>query len=151
MTTSIDLPAMEDTLAYGRSLRCLLAPQALVYLQGELGAGKTTLVRGLLEGLGYKGEVASPTYTLMNHYELPDQTIIHLDLYRLEKPEELEYLGLREQLEQSARSMPGKAPVICLIEWPEKWLNQLLAPDFSISLDYADRGRRLTLCEGVRR
>ena len=147
MTASVDLPSTEDTLAYGRSLGARLVPRALVYLHGELGAGKTTLVRGLLEELGHPGEVASPTYTLMNHYELPDQTVVHLDLYRLEKPEELEYLGLRETLEQSARSMPGEAAVICLIEWPEKWVNQLLAPDFSISLDYADTGRRVTLQE----
>lgn len=145
MNPNQTLPAAEDTLEYGRRLGDWLAPQALVYLHGELGAGKTTLVRGLLQGLGYRGEVASPTFTLVNHYELPGQTVIHLDLYRIETPEELEYLGIREWLEQATRRSPGQEPVICLIEWPERLSDQLPEPDFSIFLEYADHGRRIEL------
>ena len=136
------LPRMADTLDYGRRLGDIFKPQALVYLHGELGAGKTTLVRGLLQGMGHQGEVASPTFTLVNHYELPGQRIAHLDLYRIEQPEEIEYLGLREYLQQSARSLPGREPVICLIEWPEKAPDQLPAPDFSVFLEYTAEGRK---------
>jgi len=94
-------------------------PHLLVGLQGELGAGKTTWVRGLLTGLGYSGRVPSPTYTLLEHYELPGLTVVHLDLYRLGGPEsgadssgELDALGVRDWL--------ARERVWIFAEWPER-------------------------------
>ena len=83
----------------------------IVYLKGDLGAGKTTLVRGFLRGLGYKGTVKSPTYTLIEPYRIAGKSICHLDLYRLADAEELEYLGVRDLLQEET---------VLLIEWPER-------------------------------
>ena len=99
----------------------------LVTLQGELGAGKTTLVSGLLRGLGHVGRVPSPTYTLIESYDLADRRVAHLDLYRLTDSQQLEDLGWRDLLQPSA---------IVLIEWPERAGRLLSAPDVSIRLSY---------------
>lgn len=107
-----------------------------VHLRGDLGAGKTTLVRGLLRGLGHSGTVRSPTYTLVEPYALSDRTALHLDLYRLADPEELEYLGLREQFG------PG---TLWLVEWPERGTGWLPAPDLVLTLFSEGEGRRLLL------
>jgi len=119
---------------YGARLAGCLTPGLLVFLQGELGAGKTTLVRGLLRALGHRGAVKSPTYTLVESYRLPSFTVHHLDLYRLGDPEELEWLGIRDLLAGDA---------LCLIEWPARGAGVLPAPDLVISLDYAGGGRRV--------
>ncbi len=125
-------------LALGEQLAKQLLPGALVYLHGELGAGKTTLVRGLLRGFDYQGIVKSPTYTLVETYEPAHQLIHHFDLYRLAHPEELEYLGLRDYLTEQA---------ICLIEWPERaagWLPQPVVY-CTIEVPGTGEGRQLTL------
>lgn len=108
----------------------------MIYLCGELGAGKTTLVRGLLHALGHHGSVKSPTYTLVEPYQIADRRLFHWDLYRLADPEELEFLGLREQLDGEA---------ILLIEWPERGSGELPAADLAITLDYAGEGRSCRL------
>ena len=113
----------------------------LIFLNGELGAGKTSLVRACLQSLGVKGAIKSPTYTLLEPYELPESgpkglKIAHLDLYRLLEPEELDYIGGRN-LKESFQ--------IIFIEWPEKGLGALPAADINIQLNHIDTGRTLYL------
>lgn len=123
----------ESTLQqYGEQLAARLTAPSVVYLRGELGAGKTTLVRGILRGLGYHGKVKSPTYTLVESYQLKSQTVYHFDLYRLNDPEELEHMGFRDYLQDAA---------IILIEWPEK-AEGFLPPldlEITITIDKDDR------------
>jgi len=120
------------TEAAGAALgRVLPKGDLVVYLQGDLGAGKTTLVRGLLRALGHSGRVPSPTYTLVEPYELAGRSLRHLDLYRLSDPEELVYLGVRD--------MSG----ILLVEWPEKGAQYLPEPDLLCHLAQSGTGRRL--------
>jgi tRNA threonylcarbamoyladenosine biosynthesis protein TsaE len=98
---------------------------AVVYLTGDLGAGKTTLTRGFLRALGVEGAVRSPTYTLVEIYDTPGVTAVHLDLYRLSDPAELDNLGLREW---------ASAGHFWLIEWPERGIEKLPAPDLVVRL-----------------
>jgi tRNA threonylcarbamoyladenosine biosynthesis protein TsaE len=108
---SRSLPADADTLALGGALAAGLTPGMVVYLSGELGAGKTTLVRGVLRGLGYEGKVKSPTFTLVEVYEVSRLYLYHFDFYRFSDPRELGEAGFREYF--NPRS-------VCLVEWPEK-------------------------------
>lgn len=124
------------TEAQGARLARRLKPGMIVYLQGDLGAGKTTLVRGLLRALGYQGPVKSPTYTLVESYFLADDRIVHhLDLYRLGDPEELEWIGIRDLLTDQA---------ICLIEWPDRGAGMLPPADVTLSLAVDGCGRRIS-------
>jgi tRNA threonylcarbamoyladenosine biosynthesis protein TsaE len=120
------------TEAAGAALgKVLPAGDCVLYLQGDLGAGKTTLVRGLLQALGHPGRVPSPTYTLVEPYELGPYSLRHLDLYRLVDPEELAYLGIRD--------MSGTL----IVEWPEKGTRFLPPADLVCRLAVEDRGRSL--------
>jgi tRNA threonylcarbamoyladenosine biosynthesis protein TsaE len=132
----LHLPDPEATDRLGARLAQQLPAQAVIYLYGELGAGKTALVRALLHALGYRGKVRSPTYTLVEPYELPGRTLYHLDLYRVSDPQELEYLGLRELL---------GADAVCLVEWPQRGAGWLPPADLEITLEYAQTGRDATL------
>jgi tRNA threonylcarbamoyladenosine biosynthesis protein TsaE len=107
------------------------ADDCVIYLHGDLGAGKTTLVRGLLRALGHGGRVPSPTYTLVEPYDLGRLSLKHLDLYRIADPEELAYLGMRD--------MTGAL----LIEWPERGAHFLPEPDLECRLAVASPGRVL--------
>ena len=108
----------------------------IVLLNGNLGAGKTTLVRGLLRHLGFKGTVKSPTYTLVEPYDLGNRIIYHFDLYRLGDPEELEYMGGRDYWNDDS---------LCLIEWPEKAEGYLPHEDLIVSIEYQDQSRIVRL------
>lgn len=119
-----------------RLARALGNDGAVLYLQGELGTGKTTLTRALLQSLGHVGRVRSPTYTLVEPYEIGERRAFHLDLYRLSAPEETEYLGLRDL---------DPARDLILIEWPERGEAGLPPADIVIRLDYAGEGRQAAL------
>lgn len=134
-TRLITLPNESATLALGAALSPQLPLTGCVYLEGDLGAGKTTLVRGLLRAAGHEGAVRSPTYTLIEPYALARGTVFHLDLYRLADPEELEFIGLRELLGQG----------LLLVEWPAQGQGVLPAADWRIELSPSGAGRRASL------
>lgn len=123
----------------GRQLAGQSLPGSMIFLRGQLGAGKTTLVRGFLRGLGYRGKVKSPTYTLVEPYTLGRLTINHIDLYRIASEQELESMGWRDYLDGAA---------ICLVEWPERGQGALGEPDILIEFGIVEAGRYLTL-QGV--
>ena len=133
----IELRDAEETVRWGASFAERLGGE-LVFLRGELGAGKTTLVRGILRGFGHQGAVKSPTYTLLEPYELEDRRIYHFDFYRIEDPEELSFIGIDELLADAA---------LKLVEWPERAGDRLPAPDMELVLTITDEGRRLELVD----
>jgi len=106
----------------------------VIWLEGDLGAGKTTFARGLIHALGYEGRVKSPTYGLLEHYQLESLQVLHMDLYRISDPGELEFLGIEDLLDERT---------ILLIEWPDKGAGWLPEPDFIFRFAYAGEGRDL--------
>ena len=140
---SLILTDSQATRAQGQRLAGALQvsrpSQLVIYLEGNLGAGKTTLARGFLEGLGHHGRVPSPTYTLIEPYALSGYRVYHIDLYRVRDARELEDLGLAEQLTTGA---------VALIEWPDQGAGHLPPPDVRVRLEIVPAGRALTY-EGV--
>lgn len=140
------LPDEAATLQFGQQLAQQLLHKdkggCVVYLHGELGAGKTTLVRGILQGMGHHGRVKSPTYTLVETYQLHEKLVCHFDLYRLADPEELEYMGIRDYFSGTA---------IVLVEWPERGGDLLPAADVDINLAYLDHGRSVVCKAGTQK
>ena len=139
---SLYLPDADAMEALGRRVSDPDCWRGVVWLQGDLGAGKTTLVRSLLHGLGYTGRVKSPTYTLVEPYEIGDRVVYHLDLYRLAEPEELEWLGIRDMMTDRD---------LLLVEWPERGCGVLPKADLEIKIDHAGDGRRLSAQAGTAR
>ena len=117
------------TMALGAALAGAGLSRGAVYLAGDLGTGKTTLVRGFLRAAGVTGTIRSPTFTLVEEYQVGGTTVGHYDLYRLSDPEELEFLGLRDHL---------AADALLFFEWPERGAGVLPRPDLDIRFEYAE-------------
>jgi tRNA threonylcarbamoyladenosine biosynthesis protein TsaE len=128
----------EETIALGRELAALLTPPKLVLLRGDLGAGKTTLVKGIAAALDAAAEedVTSPTFTLIHEYRAPEVTLYHIDLYRVDTPRQLETLGLDDLIADNS---------ILLIEWGEKFLRFERERDVEISLERIEENERKIL------
>ncbi len=137
-THELVLDDQESTERFGAALARGLSscPGLVVFLEGELGAGKTTLARGCLRALGAAGPIRSPTYTLIEPYQLDGRDLLHMDLYRLRSPDELEGLGLDDYSPQ--RSW-------WLIEWPAQGGDRLPPADLQIVLQIHDQKRKITL------
>ena len=122
--------------AWGSGFSKQLRAPAIVHLNGNLGAGKTTLVRGFLRGLGHQGAVKSPTYTIVESYAFDALECFHFDLYRMADPEELEAMGIRDYMRDRA---------VCMIEWPERGEGVLPDPDIIIDIEILEIGRQLSV------
>jgi tRNA threonylcarbamoyladenosine biosynthesis protein TsaE len=123
------------TLEFGAQLARILEPGLTLYLHGELGAGKTTLARGILRGLGFTDRVKSPTFSLVELYKFSKLYLYHFDFYRFDDPREFEHTGFREYF---------RADAVCLVEWPEK-AEGLPPADIDITIDVSGQGRTLRL------
>jgi tRNA threonylcarbamoyladenosine biosynthesis protein TsaE len=130
---ALEVASESDMVALGQRLARRLGHVRLLYLRGPLGSGKTTLVRGILRGLGHHGAVKSPTFTLVESYLLARE-VHHFDLYRLKNPEELEFVGVRDYLQGDN---------LCIVEWPERAGKVLSAPDVDVMIDITDMGRHV--------
>lgn len=135
------IPDEISMLRFGKKLAEILIKQPAskaitLYLNGDLGAGKTTLTRGMLQGIGHQGKVKSPTYTLVEEYHIASKMIYHFDLYRLADPEELEFMGIRDYFETDC---------LCIIEWAEKGKGLLPEADLLVNIDYVDDARNIEL------
>lgn len=126
----------EALLNFGRAMAVCLTPGLVIELRGELGAGKTTLSRAIIQFLGHKGAVKSPTYTLVEPYEHIQPPVYHFDLYRIADSDELHYLGVETYFNDTS---------ICLIEWPDRASGLLPRADLSITLEHEPLGRMLRL------
>jgi tRNA threonylcarbamoyladenosine biosynthesis protein TsaE len=130
------LSRTQATQKLGETLYQVASPPVVIYLQGELGSGKTTLVQGFLREAKVKGSVKSPTYTLVESYELPDYTVHHFDLYRVQNPSELLSIGIEEYFDVNT---------VCFIEWPERGEGVLPPPDLTLQWLPTDKGRLIQI------
>ena len=135
MKRIFDVSSAQAMVALGQLLRGIEMLN-VIYISGDLGAGKTTLVRGILAGLGLSGPVKSPTFTLVETYTYKSAEIYHFDLYRIEDPRELDFIGLEDYFQDSH---------LCLIEWPERGEGVLPAPDAEIAIQINEQGRRVVI------
>ena len=133
---TLEVRSAEAQERLGAALAAGCPRPCIIFLAGDLGAGKTTLVRGFLRALGHDGPVRSPTFTLLEPYKLGSGPVFHLDLYRLGDPEELAYLGLRDLLGERA---------ILMVEWPERGVGELPSPDLRIAIAHLAAGRRVEI------
>ncbi|KFN47592.1 tRNA (adenosine(37)-N6)-threonylcarbamoyltransferase complex ATPase subunit type 1 TsaE [Arenimonas metalli] len=139
MSRDVFLPDADATEALGAALARTRPPRAVVYLEGDLGAGKSTLARALLRALGVAGAIRSPTYTLVERYPVPGGEAAHLDLYRLAAASELDFLGLDELSTEAG---------LWLVEWPDRGQGGLPPADLHLRLSVEGAGRRVRLVPG---
>lgn len=136
MNKSYKVITEEETLSFAKALAKAIKPPCFITLSGTLGAGKTTLSRGVIQALGHQGTVKSPTYTIVETYELPDITIFHFDLYRIHDVEELELMGIRDYFAQEA---------LILLEWPERGQGILPMADIDCAIEIQGNARVIKL------
>ncbi len=137
-----ELATEQSTERLAHHMAMVTSGGMIIHLHGDLGAGKTTLVRAYLRALGHHGTVKSPTYTLVEPYALPQGIAYHFDLYRLQDPEELELMGVRDYFSSSN---------LCLVEWPERAGSLLAAPDIDAWLSLVHHGRQIVWASGSER
>lgn len=130
----ISFPCEQDIDDFANKISSDLPLPLVIWLQGDLGAGKTTFARSLIQALGYQGRVKSPTYGLLELYQLASLQVLHMDLYRISDPGELEFLGLTDLLDEKT---------ILLVEWPDKGGHWLPKPDYIFRFAYAQEGREM--------
>jgi len=138
--TTCHLESESATLTFGAEIATILRPGLIIFLKGDLGAGKTTLARGILRGLGYEGKVKSPTYNLVELYKISRLYFYHFDFYRFTDPIEWEEAGFREYFNENS---------ICLVEWPEKGEELLPIADVRISFTIIGTGRNIEIQAGT--
>ena len=138
--TTCHLENESITLALGAEIATILRPGLIIFLKGDLGAGKTTFARGILRGLGYQGKVKSPTYNLVELYKFSRLYFYHFDFYRFDNPIEWEEAGFREYFNANS---------ICLVEWPEKTGKLLPIADLLIFLKIIETGRNIEIQAGT--
>lgn len=136
-TLRFDVPDEDAMVALGAALGAACDPPLVIFLEGDLGMGKTTLARGVMRARGHTGAVKSPTYTLVEPYDFGGTTFYHFDLYRLGDPEELEFMGIRDYFGDFS---------VCLVEWPERGRGALPPADLVITIEPENRGRRVLVC-----
>jgi tRNA threonylcarbamoyladenosine biosynthesis protein TsaE len=134
VTGQLAFPVERDLEHFANKFACDIPRPLVIWLEGDLGAGKTSFARGLIRALGYPGRVKSPTYGLLEHYQLESLQVLHMDLYRISDPGEVEFLGVEDLLDEQT---------ILLIEWPDKGGSWLPKPDFILKFGYAAEGRDL--------
>ncbi|MGD9021890.1 MAG: tRNA (adenosine(37)-N6)-threonylcarbamoyltransferase complex ATPase subunit type 1 TsaE [Lysobacterales bacterium] len=130
----LDFPVEQDLVAFTNNFASVVQVPLVIHLEGDLGAGKTTFARALIQALGHSGRVKSPTYGLLEHYVIESLQVLHLDLYRIGDPDELEFLGIKDLLDERT---------VLLVEWPERGGEQLPSADFVFRFAYAGEGRDL--------
>lgn len=136
------IPDESAMLALGAQLAAACGDTAVIFLSGQLGAGKTTLSRGFLQGLGHPGKVKSPTYTLVEPYEIAGKKIFHFDFYRVRDPRELDFIGIEDYFVPQA---------ICLVEWPEQGQGFIPLADLFCYLEQYESGRKITMTANTER
>lgn len=129
---SIEVPGEEASAALAACFARVLKAPCVIYLRGELGAGKTLFTRAYIHALGYQGYVKSPSYGLLETYEVAGKTVLHLDLYRIEDPEELEYLAIRDLYREDT---------VLMVEWPDRGESYLPSPDLVLEFIEKDESR----------
>jgi tRNA threonylcarbamoyladenosine biosynthesis protein TsaE len=133
MSREFNLPDARATLRLGEALAAGVAPGTVLHLKGDLGTGKTTLIRGLLRGLGHEGRVKSPSYALLEPYSLSRLNFYHFDFYRFKDRSEWLSSGFRDYFNPDA---------VCVVEWPERAGPELSPPDLEVRMEMAGEGRR---------
>lgn len=130
------LKTEEETMQVAKELAAAIDEGVIIFLEGQLGAGKTTFTRGFLRGLGFQDKVKSPTYTIVEPYDVSGKKIFHFDFYRVKDSQELDEIGIQDYFSPT---------FICLVEWPEKGVSRLPTPDLICHIEFKQDGRDLKI------